>query len=93
MRFSMSFPVIFIIIRKPSTTGTRLKSPNRQSKASNRKSSPMGVAIAPALSGSLCARYVSVAALELFTILRSFPLPYFSVTRIVCHDGVSCQLL
>ena len=27
----MSFPVIFIIIRKPSTTGTRLKSPNRQS--------------------------------------------------------------
>ena len=38
----MSFPVIFIIIRKPSTTGTRLKSPNRQSKASNRKSSPIG---------------------------------------------------
>ena len=30
--------------------------------------------------GSLCARYVSVAALEPFTILRSFPLPYFSVT-------------
>ena len=47
---------------------------------SNRKSSPIGVAIAPALSGSLCARYVSVAALEPFTILRSFPLPYFSVT-------------
>lgn len=35
---------------------------------------------APVLSGSLCARQVSVAVLEVFTIRRSFPLPYFSVT-------------
>ena len=35
--------------------------------------------MAPARSGSWWARYVSVAALDSLTILRSFPLPKLSV--------------
>ena len=76
--FFILAPVILIIIKNPSTTGTRLNKPKRQSNRNNNASKPIGVAIAPALSGSWCAKYVSVAALDSFTILRSLPLPNVS---------------
>ena len=43
-------------VLSPAQWDKRLRRPRRQSKASSRKSSPMGVAMAPALSGSLWAR-------------------------------------
>ena len=46
------FPVIAIMIRNPSTTGTRLNSPSLQSNTNNSTKRPQGVAMALALSGS-----------------------------------------
>ena len=71
----MRAPVMRIRTAKASTTGTRLSSPSRQSNASSSASRPQGVAMAPARSGSWCARYVSAAALDSLTILRRRPLP------------------
>ena len=58
---AIRFPVITDMTAKPRNTGTRLSSPSRQSKAISSTSSPTGVAIAPAWSGSWWARYVSAA--------------------------------
>ena len=52
----MEAPVMAIMIRKASATGARLSSPSRQSKTSSSASSPQGVAMAPARSGSWWAR-------------------------------------
>ena len=49
-------PVIAIIMRKPRATGARLSRPSRQSNTSSSTSRPMGVAMAPARSGSWWAR-------------------------------------
>ena len=53
----------------------RLKSPKRQSNTSSSTSMATGVMIAPTISGSWCARKVSVAPLDSFTIRRTLPLP------------------
>ena len=69
-------PIISVNIRMNATAaGIRHISPSRQSKNSIIASRPTGVANDTALSGRLCARNVSVAALESTTILRIFPVP------------------
>ena len=71
----MSFPVILDMMIKPRTVGIRLKSPSRQSNTKSSTIIPTGVANAPTMSGSWCARYVSVAPLDSLTIRRTLPLP------------------
>jgi hypothetical protein len=71
------------IIAEPISTkaiaaGIRHISPSRQSNTAITASSAMGVAMETALSGRLCARYVSVAALESETIFRILPVPSLS---------------
>ena len=43
---AMRLPVIADMIKNPSSTGTRLKSPSRQSNTNSSTSSPTGVAMA-----------------------------------------------
>ena len=73
------FPDSFIRIKKQ--VGARVKSPNRQSNAGSKKSSPIGVAITPAVLGGLYVGYVSAAALELFAVRRRLPVLKYMLWR------------
>ena len=53
---AIRLPVMVAIMRKASTTGARLSSPNLQSNANSSTSSPTGVAMALYWSGSWWAR-------------------------------------
>ena len=55
--------------------GIKLIKPKRQSKIAIIISKPIGVALETTLSGTLCAKNVSVAALDSITIFLIFPLP------------------
>ena len=73
-------PVIRVTITMmASRTVPRQRSPIRQSNRNISTASPSMVAYMPALSGSWCARYVSVDWVDSCTHLRTFPLP--SVSR------------
>ena len=63
----------------PIAAGIRHMIPNLQSKTAIKMISPIGVALETALSGRVCARYVSVAALESMTIFRILPVPSLSI--------------
>ena len=78
MDSSISFPIIFLILKKPNIIGTKLSNPNLQSKVNKSTSIAIGVTIAPAKSGNICAKSVSVLA-ELSSITRLIlPLPFLS---------------
>ena len=71
-------PVIAIMIRNPSTTGTRLNNPQSQSNTNNSTKRPQGLQWHWLCQEADERDRFSVAALDSLTILRSFPLPKLS---------------